>query len=188
MTCSSRFPPDGDFGTQARALVCHGNAQTMNCKRSDREALMDFKTGLDDPEHWLSTVVMERKQLLSMAGMGLRASVGRLDLSLTKLKSLKHLDLSFNTFNGTIPDLISTFENLQYLNLSNAGFSGAFPANFGNLSILQVLDVSSNFLGLTVNSLEWVTSLVSLKYLEMTGANLSAVGLGWEGARISFHF
>jgi uncharacterized protein YjbI with pentapeptide repeats len=114
--------------------------------------------------------------MVLQAGMDLRASVGRLDLSLTKLKSLKHLDLSFNTFNGTIPDLISTFENLQYLNLSNAGFSGAFPANFGNLSILQVLDVSSNFLGLTVNSLEWVTSLVSLKYLEMTGANLSAVG------------
>ena len=62
----------------------------------------------------------------------------------------------------------------------NSGFSGALPQNLGNLSNLQVPDVSSP--DLAVDNLEWVTGLVSLKYLSMVEVDLSNVGIGWVEA------
>ncbi|KAF2320656.1 hypothetical protein GH714_029840 [Hevea brasiliensis] len=115
-------------------------------------------------------------------------SFGRYDLSslngeirpsLTKLKSLKYLDLSFNTFDGSIPDFLSSLENLQYLNLSKAGFSGAIPPNLGNLSSLQFLDISSDFQDLTADNIDRVTGLITLKHLAMDQVDFSTVGIGW---------
>ncbi|KAF2320783.1 hypothetical protein GH714_030734 [Hevea brasiliensis] len=99
---------------------------------------------------------------------------GEIRPSLAKLKSLKYLDLSGNKFSGKIPHFFSSLENLQYLNLSFAGFSGAIPPNLGNLSSLQFLDVSS--FSSNVDNLEWVSGLVSLKYLNMYSVDLSKVG------------
>lgn len=96
-----------------------------------------------------------------------------------KLKTLKYLDLSFNTFFGhPIPEFFGSLKNLQYLNLSNAGFSGAIPPSLGNLTSLQHLDVNS--LSTDVNDFEWVNGLVSLKYLVMNGVDLSRLaGPDW---------
>ncbi|XP_057989219.1 receptor-like protein EIX2 [Hevea brasiliensis] len=108
---------------------------------------------------------------------------GKLRPSLTALKSLRHLDLSFNSFIGIpIPSFFDSWENLQYLNLSNAGFSGVIPPNLGNLTSLQYLDVTDYDLHvLSAENLDWVTGLVSLKYLAMSGVNLSVVGSNWAG-------
>ncbi|MCI53415.1 LRR receptor-like serine/threonine-protein kinase GSO1-like, partial [Trifolium medium] len=83
-----------------------------------------------------------------------------------KLKSLRSLDLSFNTFKEIpIPKFFASLVNLQYLNLSNAGFAGIIPPHLGNLSHLQSLDLSSE--SLHVTNLQWVSGLVSLKHLTM---------------------
>jgi hypothetical protein len=48
---------------------------------------------------------------------------GEIRPSLKLLKSLKHLDLSFNTFNGiSILEFFGSLKNLQYLNLLNYYF------------------------------------------------------------------
>ncbi|XP_060670881.1 receptor-like protein EIX2 [Ziziphus jujuba] len=180
------------------------DAETMNCLKSDREALIDFKNGLHDPENWLSSwkasnccqwrgitcenttgaviaVDLHNPHLQDFDSSGryeLGSFSGEIRPSLTKLKSLRHLDLSFNTFDDNpIPEFFGSFKNLQYLNLSNAGFSGPVPPNLGNLSSLQYLDLES--LSLLVDNLAWVKGLVSLKHLVMNEVDLSEVGSDW---------
>ncbi|KAH7527921.1 hypothetical protein FEM48_Zijuj05G0017500 [Ziziphus jujuba var. spinosa] len=166
----------------------------VNCLDSDKEALMDFKTDLHDPENRLSswkgsnccqwqgiscnntTGAVIAVDLHNPHGSSSRHDFwslsGEIRPSLTKLKSLRHLDLSFSTFNDNlIPEFFGYLKDLQYLNLSNAGFSGALPPNLGNLSSLQYLDIES--LDLLVHNLEWATGLVSLRHLIMNEVNLS---------------
>ncbi|KAF3959772.1 hypothetical protein CMV_015444 [Castanea mollissima] len=190
----------------ARWFVSNGVAQSVKCLTSDQEALINFKNGLQDPENHLSS--WQGSNCCQWSGISCKNSTGAVvavDLhnphpsgydssgrygfwnlsgevrpSLMKLKSLRYLDLSFNTFNGIpIPIFFGYLENLQYLNLSNAGFSGKIPPNLGNLSSLEYLDLK--FSTLTVDNLEWMAGLTSLKHLMMNGVDLSMVGSDWVG-------
>ncbi|KAK7835020.1 receptor-like protein eix2 [Quercus suber] len=151
-------------------------AQSVKCLKSDQDALINFKmvwkilrTGF---YHGKEATV---KLLLQYGFWNLS---GEVRPSLVKLKSLRYLDLSFNTFNGIpIPIFFGSLENLQYRNLSNAGFSGKIPPNLGNLSSLEYLDVKLSTL--TVDNLEWMAGLASLKHLMMNEVDLSMVGSDW---------
>ncbi|KAH7527967.1 hypothetical protein FEM48_Zijuj05G0022100 [Ziziphus jujuba var. spinosa] len=191
LTKYSRRKLKGGFCPNTDALL-------MNCLESDQEALLDFKNGLYDPENRLSSwkgsnccqwwgiscesntgavIAVDLhnpypQRFHSSSRYGFWNLSGEIRPSLTKLKSLRHLDLSLNTFDGNkIPEFLGSLKNLQYLNLSNAGFSGAIPLTLGNLSGLQYLDVES--WSSYVDNLEWVTGLVSLEHLVMNGVNLS---------------
>ncbi|XP_031284126.1 receptor-like protein EIX1 [Pistacia vera] len=186
------------------------NADTnmSNCSQNDLQALTDFKNGLKDPRNRLSswqgsnccqwqgiscdnstgavvTIDLRSPYLMAFDTSSRYASwnlSGELRSSLIKLKSLQYLDLSSNTFNDIlIPEFLGSLENLRYLNLSKSGFSGAVPSSLGKLSRLQYLDVSTELFGLSADSLEWVTGLVSLKYLAMNSVDLSLVGTKWSG-------
>ncbi|KAL0008807.1 hypothetical protein SO802_010309 [Lithocarpus litseifolius] len=186
---------------QARGFVSNGAAQSVKCLKSDQDALINFKNGLEDPKNRLLS--WQGSNCCQWSGISCENSTGAVvtvDLhnphpsgsdssgrygfwnlsgeirpSLVKLKSLRYLDLSFNTFNGIpIPIFFGSLENLQYLNLSNAGFSGTIPPNLGNLSSLEYLDVKLSTL--TVDNLEWMAGLVSLKHLTMNEVDLSMVG------------
>ncbi|XP_039173754.1 receptor-like protein EIX2 [Eucalyptus grandis] len=103
---------------------------------------------------------------------------GNIVLSLTELKYLKYLDLSVNNFSTQkIPTFFASLQKLEYLNLSHASFNGNIPRQLSNLSKLQYLDLSINFAmgDLTSNDFDWVSKLSSLKYLHMSGVNLSKV-------------
>jgi Leucine-rich repeat (LRR) protein len=183
------------------AISVNSNTLATKCLVSDHEALLDFKNGLKDSHNRLSswrssnccqwygiycdniTGAVVAIDLRNPHPVTFDSPPGKYEIwnlsgelrpSLMKLKSLRHLDLSFNTFKRIpIPKFLGSLVNLQYLNLSNAGFDGLIPPQLGNLSHLQYLDL--NAFSLHVENLQWLTGLVSLKHLAMDGVDLSSV-------------
>ncbi|KAM6570710.1 hypothetical protein CsatB_018695 [Cannabis sativa] len=178
------------------------NQLNVTCSEYERNALLDFKTGIEDPQNQLES--WKGSNCCQWWGIGCNKAgavitvdlqnrydfynlSGEIRPSLTKLESLRYLDLSFNTFKGiSVPKWFGSLKHLRYLNLSNAGFSGSFPSSIGNLSRLEYLDIECSYIdlleysfGLYVDNLEWITGLVSLKHLVMNRVDLSMVGLDW---------
>ncbi|KAJ0966686.1 hypothetical protein J5N97_023603 [Dioscorea zingiberensis] len=184
--------------------LCLGEL-SMGCTKSERLALVKFKAGLEDPHQLLSSwtgedcctwrgvncdnetwhvvsLDLQYHHLYEGLSNGGKLS-GELNPSLLALQHLNYLDLSSNNFKGTeIPSFIGSLSGLSYLNLSNAGFIGRIPPQLGNLTRLRHLDLNSfyNMYGLHVDdSLQWLSSLSSLQYLDMSGVNLAKVSSDW---------
>ncbi|GFY93066.1 disease resistance family protein [Actinidia rufa] len=111
---------------------------------------------------------------------------GELNSSLLELKYLDYLDPSLNDFKGIpIPEFIGMFQNLKYLNLSFASFAGEVPPHLGNLSNLNYLDVYADsydrlgFYELRSESLQWISRLSSLRYLNMGQVQLNNIEKDW---------
>ncbi|PPD91823.1 hypothetical protein GOBAR_DD11230 [Gossypium barbadense] len=100
---------------------------------------------------------------------------GKLNPSLLELKHLSSLDLSYNIFSSIhIPKFLGMLDSLTYLNLACTQFQGVIPHNLGNLSKLQYLDLRGNGVSnIEATSLQWVSGLSSLQYLDLSYANLS---------------
>ncbi|KAF7824589.1 receptor-like protein EIX2 [Senna tora] len=176
----------------ASSIGSSNGHQLVDCLASDRKALIDFKSGLQDPDNVLSSwsgasccecnntgaVVSidlhnPYNYWFQWSRVGLRNLSGEIRPSLMKLKSLRYLDLSFNTFNGSpIPEFFGSLENLKYLNLSHADFNGTIPPNLGNLSRLEVLDLEYLY-NLDAGNLQWLSGLISLQHLITRGVDLS---------------
>ncbi|CAJ2658757.1 unnamed protein product [Trifolium pratense] len=97
---------------------------------------------------------------------------GEINPSITDLKHLSHLDLSYNDFKRIpIPKFIGSLHMLNYLDLSYANFSGMVPNHLVNLSNLHYLDISSSYSSsyssLQVSDFSWLFALSSLRYLSM---------------------
>ncbi|KAL6334063.1 hypothetical protein AAG906_001822 [Vitis piasezkii] len=173
-------------------LACNGHTRIDNNVQSEQKALIDFKSGLKDPNNrlssWKGSNYCYWQGISCENGTGFVISIdlhnpyprenvyenwssmnlsGEISPSLIKLKSLKYLDLSFNSFKAMpVPQFFGSLKNLIYLNLSSAGFT--IPSNLGNLSNLQYLDLSFEYPiymnfgysnDLFVENIEWMIGL-----------------------------
>ncbi|KAL5567836.1 hypothetical protein UlMin_024411 [Ulmus minor] len=101
---------------------------------------------------------------------------GKIDVSsLLELRHLNYLDLSYINFEiFELPNSIDSLSQLKHLKLAYAKLVGYIPYQLGNLSYLQTLDLSGNF-NLTTINLDWLSSLSSLRSLNLSGVDLSKV-------------
>ncbi|XP_065035122.1 receptor-like protein EIX2 [Musa acuminata AAA Group] len=177
-------------------LLLHGAAVARGCFSMEREALLDFKAGVGDTRNRLSSwtghhcctwkgvacdtttghvVMLDLRNTNTTDDWALRGE-GMMNSSLLALSHLKHLDLSFNNFSGIrMPEFIGSFKKLRYLNLSSTRFMGGIPARLGNLSSLYVLDLSYALDFTSLDNLDWLSHLTSLKHLDLSELNLTDV-------------
>ncbi|WOL07284.1 hypothetical protein Cni_G16024 [Canna indica] len=78
---------------------------------------------------------------LDLSGKGLQ---GVLSSSISGLENLSFLNLSHNSFRGSIPPELFHLKLLQTLDLSSNQFSGELSPGIGNLSSLHHLDIDNN--------------------------------------------
>ncbi|KAK6783889.1 hypothetical protein RDI58_017343 [Solanum bulbocastanum] len=167
------------------------------CIEKERDALLEFKRGLNDDFGRLSTwggkkecckwkgiecdkrtghvIVLDLHSEVTCPGHACFAPIltGKLSPSLLELEYLNFLDLSINGFeNSEIPRFIGSLKRLEYLNLSSSDFSGEIPAQFQNLTSLRILDLGNNYL--IVKDLVWLSHLSSLEFLRLGGNDFQA--------------
>ncbi|XP_028789654.1 receptor-like protein EIX1 [Neltuma alba] len=98
---------------------------------------------------------------------------------LCSMKSLIYLNLSYATFSGSIPHQIGNLSGLLHLDLGGNSFTGKIPYQIGNLSNLLYLDLSRGHqyekdgISMYEENLQWMSSLSSLQYLQLSLVNLS---------------
>ncbi|KAL6143124.1 hypothetical protein ACLB2K_053820 [Fragaria x ananassa] len=203
------IPGLGEFGDRTSCLhtvtfgFCNADPN-VGCMDIERKALLKLREGLSDPSDRLSswggvdccnwrgigcnktTGRVESLNLRNPYAEGLdsdgddgtlHALGGEISPSLLVLKDLVYLDLSMNDFGGLeLPSFIGSLEKMTHLNLSGASFGGVIPANLGNLSSLLHLDLSNNIFE---SDLRWLSSLSSLQFLNLGGADLSKAAPYW---------
>ncbi|CAN0863430.1 Receptor-like protein EIX2 [Linum grandiflorum] len=177
-------------------FFCYGTCG-VSCNQAEREALLTFKADLHDASRRLSSWVNGSKDCCKWSGVvcdHLTGHVtelhlqcpgicfessrlrGKVNPSLLELKHLSYLDLSDNDFHGvSIPRFLGSMTSLQTLYLDGSGFGGLIPHQLGNLSnLLQLgLMASVDAYVLYADSLQWLSGLPSLEYLDLDKVDLS---------------
>ncbi|GJW09678.1 leucine-rich repeat-containing protein [Tanacetum coccineum] len=176
------------FGHQLVAAA-EGNAN-YKCIVKERQALLDFKSQLQDPNDMFSTWRPdEEDDCCQWRGVGCSNQtghvtslhlpsnlnggglVGEISFSLLNLSYLNDLDLSYNSFHGNIPPFIGSMAHLTNLDLGQNQFSGTLPESIGNMTQLTYLSLGENyFSGVIPQS---IGSLTNLTYLNLYGNQLT---------------
>ncbi|KAL5567878.1 hypothetical protein UlMin_024453 [Ulmus minor] len=167
------------------ALIC--SSTTATCLENERKALLNFRQGLVDHSnllfswknhteccHWRGVKCNDHTGHVVMLDLRAFNLEGKIDVSsLLELWHLNYLDLSLNDFEiFELPSSIDSLSQLKHLKLASAKLVGSIPHQLGNLSYLQTLDLSRNY-NLIVINLDWLSSLSSLRSLNLSYVDLS---------------
>ncbi|KAK3444941.1 hypothetical protein EUGRSUZ_A00621 [Eucalyptus grandis] len=185
----------------ACVCLCRNRSSSSICFEDERDALLQLKQSLSSTSHILSSwnnkdccqwtgvkcdratghVVMlkitpEYKFSFRLFGQ-ISFTASELNSSLLNLRYLSYLELSWIYFEkANILSDISSMKQLRYLNLSNSFGFATFASEWGNLTQLEVLDLNSYYYMGDVDDIQWVSHLQALKYLDMSGLNITKYG------------
>ncbi|KAL7595955.1 hypothetical protein Lser_V15G29337 [Lactuca serriola] len=169
------------------------NGSVNKCFEKEKDALLHFKSLLQDPSDRLSTWTAEQDNCCQWSGVTCNNQtgghvtvleiqscglVGEISHSLVNLTYLNNLDLFNNSFHGTIPTFIEfgNLTNLQWLSLSNVGRCRVENLEWlSPLSHLEVLEMDGISLAKTNHWVDVILSLPKLSYLSLEGCELSQV-------------
>ncbi|XP_057775838.1 receptor-like protein kinase HSL1 [Salvia miltiorrhiza] len=121
---------------------------------ADRAILLNIKQQWGDPpilHHWNSSSSPCDWPEIQCSGGSVTGVIlsgynlnGTVPESISSLRNLTVLYLSFNNFFEDFPKTILNCSNLQYLDLSQNLFEGKIPVEIGRLKQLRLLDLSGN--------------------------------------------
>ncbi|EOY10965.1 Serine-threonine protein kinase, plant-type, putative [Theobroma cacao] len=136
---------------------CDGNSNVL-CIESERQALLKFKHDLIDETNRLSSWIEGDQEDCckwvgvlcdNWTGHVYELHLGLLSCRLDKVTTVAERDACYRSMLG-----------------------GAIPHKLGNLSKLHYLDLGRNY-HLEAKTLQWVSGLPSLQYLDLSGVNFS---------------
>ncbi|KAJ0714335.1 putative non-specific serine/threonine protein kinase [Helianthus annuus] len=173
-------------------LVASTKGAAPQCIEKERNALLDFRSYIDqDPYDLLFTWAVDEettRDCCKWGGVTCNSRTrhvtsfdsssgdleGKISPSLLNLSYLSHLDLHWNSFNGTISILNGSMTKLRYLDLSTNSLSGDIPMFIGSMTRLRYLDLSTNFFNGSIPM--FIGSMTRLRYLDLSYNSFSGLG------------
>ncbi|KAJ1437379.1 Leucine-rich repeat-containing N-terminal, plant-type [Sesbania bispinosa] len=207
------FIPNGLFSSSCCWFFfrhCHFPKQRSKCfVEVESQPLLSSWTG-NNSCNWLGITCEESESVskVNLINLGLRGTLQSLNFSL--LPNILTLDISHNSFNGSIPNSIGKLVFLSHLDVGNNKLSRDIPNEIWNLRNLkylaldlnnfngsiiaqeivklykiETLDLGDSGLSATSPILEELSKLGNLTYLSLTTCNLTEpIPRNWEVAEL----
>uniref|UniRef100_A0A199UC93 Leucine-rich repeat-containing N-terminal plant-type domain-containing protein n=1 Tax=Manihot esculenta TaxID=3983 RepID=A0A199UC93_MANES len=141
---------------QSVSSFCNGDNFNGSCIKTEREALVKFKSSLFNNSNSLPS--WEGDDCCRWHGLSI---IG--DVSHVNFTSLEVLDLGLNNFHSTIPSWLYNITKLQNLDLYSSAFRGSLSTDISNLNSLASLNAGFNSLeGNIPNTLNRLCNLIEL--------------------------
>ncbi|KAL5772195.1 hypothetical protein ACOSQ2_012119 [Xanthoceras sorbifolium] len=131
--------------------------------------------------NWIGVTCGVRHRRVTALNISYLSFVGTIPPQLGNLSFLAVLDMTNNSFHGSLPDDFNTqipswfdsLPKLEHLILYGNNFVGTKPISLGNISLLQQLDLSYNQISGTIPSS--IFNISSLEVLDLSDNQLSDV-------------
>ncbi|KAM6554983.1 hypothetical protein CsatB_015745 [Cannabis sativa] len=190
----------GNMESRSTNSVNYYDHEQGQCIEKEKQALLNFKTALDDPGKNLSSWTnnpnnnSNNQNCCNWRGITCDSQTNHIikidfssvyeiningvingSSSLVELESLEYLNFSGQKFTQ-IPKFLGALKNLIHLVLP---ISGVIPYELGNLTKLEYLDLSSSSdqNKMVVDNFGWLSHLTSLKNFVLANVNFTTSGL-----------